>query len=244
MVIRSEHSIKKFGDNKMNIKTTLLTAALILTASSAFAENNWYMSADLGVQIPDGEATHAGTNSANTPSYDFDESAVFGLAVGYYISDAFRVEAEARFRKQETEDGYLNGLDTRSNETFNMDGEVGTTTIMANLIYDFDNTTNFTPYVKGGLGVAYSDVSADMDLQPQFTNFGINRWQFPDNDETNFAWSIGAGVDYNLTDNLLIGLEYQYIDMDEIASGVDINGDSVNFDLSSHEITVGITYLF
>lgn len=229
----------------MNMKTIVLTAALIFTASSAMAENNWYMSADLGLQVPDGGASHAGTNAANTPSYDFDEGVVGGLAVGYYISDAFRVEAEARFRNQETEDGNLSGLNSRSSETFNLGGEVDTTTIMANLIYEFDNTSNFTPYIKGGLGIAYSDASADLDIQPTFSAMGLsNRWEYPDNDETNFAWSIGVGIDYNLTENILVGLEYQYLDMDEISTGVDINGDRIDYDLSSHEITVGITYLF
>ncbi|BHH86159.1 outer membrane protein [Desulforhopalus sp. 52FAK] len=229
----------------MIMKKALLTTALIFTASSAMAANNWYMSADLGVQIPGGEASHAGTNEHDTPSYDFDESVVAGLAVGYFFNDAFRVEAEARFRNQETEDGTLAGLNSRSNETFNLGGEVDTTTLMANAIYEFDNTSKFIPYVKGGLGVAYSDASADFDLQPTFSMYGItDRWDFPDNDETNFAWSIGAGVDYQITDNILVGLEYQYIDMGDISTGVDINGDMVDFDLSAHEITVGITYLF
>ncbi|WP_136806750.1 outer membrane protein [Desulfosediminicola flagellatus] len=229
----------------MFIKKTILTAALLFTASSAMAGNSWYMSADLGVLLPDGEASHAGTNSANTPSYDFDEGVVAGLAVGYYINDAFRVEAEARFRSQETEDGNLAGLNSRSPEMFNLGGEVDTTTIMANLIYEFDNTTKFTPYIKGGVGIAYSDARADLDIQPTFTTFGFtDRWQYPDNEETTFAWSIGAGVDYNLTENLLLGLEYQYIDMGDISTGVDINGDWIDYDLSSHEITVGITYLF
>lgn len=229
----------------MITKKYVLTTALIFMATSAMAENSWYMSADLGLQVPDGEATHAGEHAPNTPSYDFDEGVVAGLAVGYYINDAFRVEAEARFRNQETEDGNLFGYNSRSSETFNLGGEVDTTTIMANLIYEFDNTSNFTPYIKGGLGIAYSDASADLDIQPTFTTFGFtDRWQYPDNDETNFAWSIGAGVDYNLTENLLLGLEYQYIDMGDISTGVDINGDWIDYDLSAHEITVGITYLF
>ena len=229
----------------MIVKHTVIAATCLLTASSAMAGNGWYMSVDLGVQVPAGDVSHAGTNSANTPTYDLDESAVGGLAVGYFINDMFRVEAEARFRNQEPEGGYLAGKNGRASESFNMGGDVDTTTVMANLIYQFSNSTSFTPYLKGGIGLAYSDVNANLDIQPTFTMFGLtDRWQYPDNDETNFAWSIGLGCDYSLTDNILVGLEYQYIDMGDISTGVDINGDRIDYDLRSHEITVGLTYLF
>ncbi len=228
----------------MVLKKLLLTAAFIFIASYAMAENSWYISVDLGVQVPTDKASHVGTNSPETPSYDFDESAVAGLAAGYFINDALRVEAELRFRTIEPEGGYINGLDSRSSETFNLGGEVDTTTIMANIIYEFDNTSKFTPYVKGGAGIARSEASADLDIQPTFTNYGIDRWQFPDNDETNFAWAIGFGCDYSVTEKVLFGLEYQYIDMGKVSTGVDMNGDWVDHELNSHEITFGITYLF
>lgn len=227
------------------MKKMLLTTALIFSGTSALADNNWYMSVDLGVQIPSGEASHEGTNSANTPSYDFENSMVGGLAVGYFINNSFRVEAEARFRNQDTEDDYVFGNGSRSSETFSLGGEVETTTIMANVIYEFDNKSNFTPYLKGGIGIAHSEANADLDVQPTFTMFGLtDRWQYPEGDDKNFAWSIGAGVDYSLSENVLVGLEYQYIDMGSVSTGVDINGDSVDFDLSSHEVTLGLTYLF
>jgi opacity protein-like surface antigen len=228
----------------MILKKLLLTTALILMASYAMAENSWYVSVDLGVQVPTGEASHVGTNSADTPSYDFENSAVAGLAAGYFINDALRVEAELRIRTQEPEDGNINGRNSRSGETFNLGGDVDTTTIMANIIYDFDNTSKFTPYVKGGVGIAHSEISANLDIQPTFTNYGIDRWQFPDNDETNFAWALGIGCDYSLTEKILFGLEYQYIDMGDVSTGVDMNADSVDYELNSHEITFGITYLF
>lgn len=228
----------------MIMKKILLTITFIFIASSAMAENNWYMSADLGVQVPGGEASHVGTNSPDTPRYDFENSAVAGLAAGYFINEAFRVEAELRFRTQEPEDAYINGINSRTSETFNLGGETDTTTIMANLIYEFDTTSKFSPYVKGGIGIAFSDTSADLDIQPTFTNYGIDRWQFPDNDETNFAWAIGFGCDYSLTEKVRLGLEYQYIDMGDGSTGVDMNGDLVDYELNSHEITLGITYLF
>lgn len=229
----------------MIIRSTVVAVACLFTASSVMAGNGWYMSADLGAQVPAGDVTHDGTNAANTPSYDLEESVVAGLAVGYYINEAFRVEAEARFRSQEPEDGYLSGKNGRASESFNLGGDVDTTTVMANIIYEFDNTSRFTPYLKGGAGIAYSDVNADLDIQPTFTMFGLtDRWEYPDNDETNFAWSVGFGCDYSLSDNVLLGLEYQYIDMGDIATGFDINGDRMEYDLRSHEITFGLTYLF
>ena len=57
----------------------------------------------------------------------------------------------------------------------------------------------FLPYVKGGLGIAHM---TDMHYDPEL-GFGKKS-------HTYFGWTAGAGVDYALTNNWIVGVDYAY----------------------------------
>ena len=65
-----------------------------------------------------------------------------------------------------------------------------------------------------------------------------------DYDTTNFAWNLGAGVGYSLTDHIIVDLGYRYTsfgDAKKYTSG------TLNFqakDLDSHEALLGLRYQF
>ncbi|STJ83021.1 heat resistant agglutinin 1 [Escherichia coli] len=63
----------------------------------------------------------------------------------------------------------------------------------------------------------------------------------------NFAWSLGAGVRYDVTPDIALDLSYRYLDAgDSSVSYKDEWGDKYKseVDVKSHDIMLGMTYNF
>ena len=84
----------------------------------------------------------------------------------------------------------------------------------------------FLPYIAGG--VAFGDV--DISSNGGGPSFG----------DTFTGWTIGAGLDYAMTDNLLLRAEYRYTDFGS-ESFEDVSSD---VDLKTNEVRLGIAYKF
>lgn len=88
------------------------------------------------------------------------------------------------------------------------------------------------PYVTGGVAIA------DYDAVGSVVPFSVAT---PDS-ELAIGWTAGAGAEYALTDNVLLRGEYRYSDFgtdDRSALGLP---DS--YRLSTHEVTLGVSYKF
>ena len=68
-----------------------------------------------------------------------------------------------------------------------MGGDLSLTTLMVNLYYDFDLGLRWKPYVGGGVGLSRISMTADTSGQ-----------ETTDDDDTVFAYQIGAGLGYEL----------------------------------------------
>lgn len=117
-------------------------------------------------------------------------------------------------------------------------------TMMANLYYDFGLIRGFVPYVGAGIGAAYHKVD-----EVYFTENPALVNRIEENQNLTFAWSLMAGVGYQLSPNAILDLGYRYIDMGHARSG---RVDSAGFanpavrldDLTAHEFKVGMRYHF
>lgn len=87
-------------------------------------------------------------------------------------------------------------------------------TVFANAYWDFRNSTRFTPYVGGGIGAAFVG------------------------SESNFAWNVGTGIGYDITDDLKATLGYRYVDFGKVEDR-DMKGS-----FQAHEATLGLRYTF
>jgi opacity protein-like surface antigen len=119
-----------------------------------------------------------------------------------------------------------------------------TTTLMFNVYKDFGNFRGFTPYVGAGIGAAYHRLD---DVSFTGNPALLNRIH-GDNDLA-FAWSLMAGVGYQISDRAILDFGYRYIDMGSISSQRSDTGGFVNpavhfDDLTAHEIKVGLRYHF
>ena len=121
---------------------------------------------------------------------------------------------------------------------------IQTYTLMLNVYHDFGNFNRFVPYVGAGIGMAVHDVDeVYFTGNPNLTN------RIEGNRDVSFAWSVMAGVGYQISDRAILDVGYRYIDMGSVKSG---RVDSAGFvnpavdidDIAAHEIKVGLRYHF
>jgi outer membrane autotransporter protein len=114
---------------------------------------------------------------------------------------------------------------------------------MVNTYYDFTTSTNFTPYVTLGAGVAKNEVKITS------INNGIS---VPNKATSNFAYKIGLGAKYSLNSSFDFDVRYQFVNLGKIKfsnTGTD-NGVSTSVTtleapkLRSNEVLIGLAYKF
>ncbi|WP_256581541.1 MULTISPECIES: outer membrane protein [Pseudomonas] len=69
--------------------------------------------------------------------------------------------------------------------------------------------------------------------------------------QTNLAWSLGAGVAYDVTDRLALDLGYRYVDMGDTESGWNnflnargLQDEKMKANLVSSEVVLGMRWAF
>ncbi len=121
---------------------------------------------------------------------------------------------------------------------------VKSTTLMFNGYKDLGSYRGFTPYLGAGVGVAYNKTSdVYFTGNPALTNTieGASR--------LSLAWSLMAGVGYQLSERAILDVGYRYMDYGKAESGRVDNTGAVNpalkiNDLTAHEFKVGLRYHF
>ena len=120
--------------------------------------------------------------------------------------------------------------------------------VMFNLYYDFDTGTSFVPFLTAGLGYGHIALSTTAAGISDYGAIDISN----DINADNFVWGVGAGVAYELTENLAIDLMYRYTNY----GSVDANGElniiglekplpvDADFDIATHEFMLGARYTF
>ncbi|MEZ5818274.1 MAG: outer membrane beta-barrel protein [Hyphomicrobiaceae bacterium] len=116
-------------------------------------------------------------------------------------------------------------------------------TVMVNGYYDFGNFRGFVPYVGAGVGIAMHDMGYVTIDHPASPN--------PQHGDSKIgpAWSLMAGVGYQMSSNAILDVGYRYINMGLAQSN---QGDTAQFlnpklvvdDLSAHELRIGLRYHF
>ncbi len=105
----------------------------------------------------------------------------------------------------------------------------------------------FTPmdrvllYVTGGL--AYGQVKTSAVYVENATGFNLGG----SNSDTRVGWTIGAGAEYAVTNNITVRGEYAYVDLgDKSHNGFNAVGDYVNWKdpTNFHVVRAGVNYKF
>ena len=101
--------------------------------------------------------------------------------------------------------------------------------VRARLGYAVDR---FLPYIAGG--VAFGRLHGEA--------FGLDGASLGEADETNVGWTVGVGLEYAFTDNLVARAEYRYTDFGDFDFTVDDN--DITSDLTTNDVRFGLAWKF
>ena len=118
-------------------------------------------------------------------------------------------------------------------------GTWNSSTLFANLFWDFHNDSIMTPYVGAGLGMAFNYAGYD------FTDNAGNKFS-GDERFTNFAWNVGTGVAFNINDHFAIDAGYRFVSLGYNDVKVSSGGNNYNIGNRpyNNEFMLGLRYGF
>ena len=175
-------------------------------------------------------------------SFDGGSGILAGLAVGYRLGN-FRAEGEYFYRGtnyDSTDNPYPDGTQPGGGYHIIQDAvdDVLSHNFFANLYYDYHSDSKFTPYVGVGIGLARVSVAyrtlwqrstnpdnitvfdttgpegaAGRELNEQLA--GALTYDRARMSDTLFGYQVLAGVDYQVSDPVTIGLKFRWADFGE-----------------------------
>lgn len=158
---------------------------------------------------------------------------IWGGSFAYGIkSGAFRTEIEADLRSEAKKNSVsYDEID----DSFDL-GKIALSSrsVMLNVFYDFDTGTKFTPYIGGGIGIAHLKVKIRTDEGKVSKS------------DNSFAYQLGAGVAYAVTDSVALDLSYRYTDSGSMTVREYSleDADKTKIDSTAQEILFGVRYTF
>jgi opacity protein-like surface antigen len=204
--------------------TNMVTALIVLSAgilamtSSATAQTHGYAGSALGAVLArDSSASDTGGTEA---VMSYDTGFVFSLAAGAWFDWGGRLEGEMAWRRLPAVRLYpCSGMTSYYADT-TLWGVNG----MVNYWQELFPRAAVTPYVGGGMGVAWVTVS---DAAFNATS---------GNDSTGFAWQAGGGFLFKAGSRFALDLGYRYFGI----TGLEFGQQRFGTSLGSHTLTLGI----
>lgn len=219
-----------------------------------------YLRFELGAIVPELDDAYWLPPGPADPQINFDldgDNAAFaGIAFGYDWQNGYRADvsilhsADIGFSGPcvSASDGSDCDLTPHADIS---DGAVSSTALMANLFYSpmqaNGSNSTFQPYLVAGLGLARNTVDSWTRVNPASGNpvriFGSNT-------ETEFAWSLGLGASWEITQAgsqpLLFDVSWRYFDLgsavggDVADVGAGVPRQPLTFDMTAHTFSVGL----
>ncbi len=237
------------ADSRARAGRWLASCAAALALASHAGAQGIYGEARLGVEV--GLADSKGANAVDaTPAKgdDLDTSPLYGLAAGFEVplhevlpADWSLAEWYARADLEWLAGRDLDFVTGSSQDLFSF---VRGWTLMQNVWLDFPlerplaaligrRLRVFEPLafsVGGGIGGAF--------VRGKVTDND----QFGRDSTYNFAWQVGAGASYDLTERVTLSLNYRYLDLGTVEPGLHIAAFTGPFslELTSHQVLVGL----
>ncbi len=225
--------------------------ALTVAAPQALAEDgsrHWYWSMFGGgafahpmestFVIPGAGGPAIGTWTGKT---ELEHGFIVGSAIGASVSENLRTEIEFAFGRH----GPKSTVETNAGGTpysyAGTGGSLDSYTILANLWLDGDvSMRGITPYVGGGLGVAF----VDSDMTWTGTTFDL----LHDDSDVSFAFQAGVGLRYSNNSAITFDFGYRFrgiVEFDLAQNGVGpLPFVEKGLDLYTHVLLAGITFNF
>jgi opacity protein-like surface antigen len=189
------------------------------------------------------DVSSAGSTTGPLTDDDYGDSvAGGGLSLGYDFS--YRYGAPIRV---EGEFVHIVRLDADTRPIFadgtlpgaGIENNISIRTLMINAFYDWDLGTWYTPHFGFGVGYARNNSEAGLN------DFGSGLRQTVDTDTDNLAWSLMAGVQFDIGPNWFADVGYRFLDAGELEAGPFANGVKLEADdVRRHDLMIGFGYRF
>jgi len=215
------------------ILAALVTIAIPAVCAAAPPRPGPYVSGFIGVSA---------TQNTNVTSYDYIAGNSFADRVEFDpgINIGGTAGFDYGFIRLEGELSYKYGEiatitdQTRSTRLHNADGNLGALAVMFNAFLDLHNDSPVTPYVGGGIGFA------SMHLSDTFVSeYGLI---YQEDDDSVFAYQVGAGLEIALNQRLSLDLGYRYFATTKAKFGTD--NITADLKLQSHNAAIGLRVKF
>ena len=179
--------------------------------------------------------------------FDSAHGLLAGAAVGYGFGNGLRLELEYFYRESDyDETSDVPGASGESGNKLEQEiaiatdriGTMDSHNLFGNLLYDFRNESEFTPYlgVGGGLGFTSMEYGSVWSRNAEAANIrtgeGLpNAGDIRDNlagktsvaqvtlDDTLFGFQVLAGVDYAITDSVSLGIKGRWVRFESFKDG-------------------------
>lgn len=225
------------------MKKSLLAATAILALNLFLADaraadvtpaeaSGFYVSLFAGASFLDDVDTKVDFGTYDRDySVDTKTGYLLGGAIGMRIWDPLRAEIEISHARWKAK-----SFDYENTLTYSASGHLSATYLLGNLWIDIPTHAAFTPYVGGGAGVAW----ADGDSKFEGEDIGY------DDGELGFAFQLGGGIAFAVTDQLSLDVGYRFkgiLDID-FDNGIGAPQGFEGGDLYSHNVQAGVTFGF
>ena len=232
------------------MKKILFITILSLASSLALADigDNFF-----SIKLGSSNSKNAGTSSlitqvnksGTTTNNDLGRSDVLGISIGKYLSEHFRGEIGISQRK-----GFKYHTTAPALPENYYKADVESFAVFLNGYVDAQPMTflqnSVTTYVGAGIGISRNKMNP-LSIYNDWALLGTAS----SNTETEFAFKFALGALINLSDNVSVDLNYQYVDLGDIKSGTNLSWDSRDLkapysgpEITSNEFNVGLQIAF
>ena len=232
------------------MKKILLLTIFSLATSAVLADvgDNYF-----SIKLGSSNSKNAGTSSlitqvnksGTTTNNDLGRSDVLGISIGKYLSEHFRGEIGISQRKGFKYHTIAPGLPENYYKA-----DVESFAVFLNGYVDAQPMTflqnSVTTYVGAGIGISRNKMNP-LSIHSE----GVLLGTASSNTETEFAFKFALGTLINLSDNVSVDLNYQYVDLGDIKSGTNLSWDARDLvapysgpEINSNEFNVGLQIAF
>jgi opacity protein-like surface antigen len=180
-------------------RTFIIICSILLTliCSQVYGLDNYYGRISLGLAVPNESDMTDSTVPGTTVKVKYKTNA---CASGAFGSDFGKIRGEIELSYQQNEfDNAYSGVNRA------IDGEISALSYLFNGYYDFDNDTDFTPYITAGVGftgLQIKDFSLpEAGTEPAFSSANDKDYVF--------TYQIGCGVSYAIERNISLDFNYR-----------------------------------
>lgn len=191
-----------------------------------------YFSANLGFAMPLDSETTDSEEPGLVFDLGFDNDIAISGAVGLRM-ESLRAEAEISYQKNDLDKIGVTGI-TVDASALGISGNAKALTGLINAYFDFNTGSAFSPYITGGMGFSRVNFNASIDIEDELGTL--------DDNDTGFAFQLGAGVGYAVSDNVTLDLRYRYFSVPTLK--YDTTESETESEFNSHNITGGVRISF